>query len=299
VDVLVTGSTGFVGGRLVPRLLADGHRVRCLVRDPARVAAPWRDEVEVVQGRAEDAQAVWRAADGSDAAYYLVHGMQGRVGGLLHRERATAAAFRDGIQDAGVGRVVYLGGLVDDAALATTSDHLYARQQVGEELRAGTVPVTELRAGIVLGEGSASFALLVAASRLPVQVAPPWSRSRTQPIGIDDLLALLVAVLTDEHALGRTFEVGGPDVLSYGELVALVREELGRRPAWRVAVPYLPPEVTAASAAALAGLDPGLTLPLLQSATVDAVVRDHAAATRYPTLAGTPARDAVRRALSR
>jgi uncharacterized protein YbjT (DUF2867 family) len=299
VDVLVTGATGFVGGRLVPRLLADGHRVRCLVRDPARLAAPWRDEVEVVQGRAEDAQAVWRAADGSDAAYYLVHGMQGRVGGLLNRERATAAAFRDGIQEAGVGRIVYLGGLVDDAALATTSDHLYARQQVGEELRAGTVPVTELRAGIVLGEGSASFALLVAASRLPVQVAPPWARSRTQPIGIDDLLALLVAVLTDEHALGRTFEVGGPDVLSYGELVALVREELGRRPAWRVAVPYLPPEATAASAAALAGLDPGLTLPLLQSATVDAVVRDDAAATRYPTLAGTPARDAVRRALTR
>jgi uncharacterized protein YbjT (DUF2867 family) len=297
MDVLVTGATGFVGGRLVPRLLAEGHAVRCLVRDPARLQASWCDDVDVVQGRAEDTQAVWRAADGCDAAYYLVHGMERRVRGLLARERATAAAFRDGADEAGVRRIIYLGGLVDEAALATSSDHLYARQQVGVELRAGPVPVTELRAGIVLGQGSASFGLLVAAARLPVHLDPPWTRSRTQPIGVDDLLALLIAVLGDPQAAWRTFEVGGPEVLAYRELIALVRAELGRQPAWRVPVPYLPPEATAATAATLTAGDPALVLSLLQSATVDTVVRDTSAADRYPTLASTPVREAIRRAL--
>jgi uncharacterized protein YbjT (DUF2867 family) len=298
VDVLVTGATGFVGGRLVPRLLGAGHRVRCLVRDPDRLTAAWREEVTVVGGRAEDAQAVWRAADGCDAAYYLVHGMEGRVHGLLERERATAAAFREGVTEAGARRVVYLGGLVDEDRLSTTTEHLYARQQVGVELRAGSVPVTELRAGIVLGAGSASFGLLAAAARVPVQVGAPWTASRTQPIAVDDLLPLLVAVLEDPRAAWQVLDVGGPDVLTYGELVALVRAGLGRRPAPTLTVPYLPPEVTAASAAAMARLDPGLTLPLLQSATVDAVVRDARAAAWYPDLQTTSAREAIRRALA-
>jgi uncharacterized protein YbjT (DUF2867 family) len=298
VDVLVTGATGFIGGRLVPRLLAEGHHVRCLVRDPERVTAVWRSDVELAIGRAEDTQAVWRAADGCDAAYYLVHGMEGSVRGLLDRERSTAAAFRDGVAEAGARRIVYLGGLVDEAQLISTSDHLYARQQVGEELRAGSVPVTELRAGIVLGAGSASFGMLVAAARVPVQLDAPWAASRTQPIGVEDLLRLLVAVLDDPEAAWRVFDVGGPDVMSYGELVAMVRDALGRRRAPRVNVPYLPPEMTAAGAAALTGLDPALTLPLLQSAMVDAVVRDDHAVTRYPDLSRTPVRAAISEALA-
>jgi uncharacterized protein YbjT (DUF2867 family) len=297
VDLLVTGATGFVGGRLVPRLLDEGHTVRCLARDPHRLTAPWRDRVELVQGRAEDTQAVWRAADGVDAAYYLVHGMEGRVRGLLERERCTAAAFRDGVSEAGARRIVYLGGLVDEAELARTSPHLYARQQVGQTLRAGSVPVTELRAGIVIGAGSASFELLRAAAALPVTLRAPFSRSWTQPIAESDLLDVLLAVLDDPAVAWDTLELGGPDVVTYGELVARVRAALNRVPARELPVPYLPPELAGTAASTLTRLDPELVLPLLRSADLDAVVRDDHARRRYPGLLRTRLYDAIADAL--
>ena len=288
MHVLVTGATGFVGGALVPRLLGDGREVTCLVREPARLLAPWRDAVRVVQGRVEDAQAVLRAADGAAAAYYLVHGMGGSTRELVAREQRAAAGFRDGVDLAGVRRVVYLGGLVDEARLSTTSVHLYARQQAGVELRLGPVPVTELRAGIVLGAGSASFELLLAAARLPVQLDPPWSASLTQPIALEDLLELLLVVLDDPWAAGQVLDVGGPEVVSYAELVRRTRQVLGARELLRVRVPYLPPEAVASTAAAVAGIPPALALGLLPSAREDAVVRDGARChQRYPWTQGT------------
>ena len=274
MHVLVTGATGFVGGALVPRLLAEGHAVTCLVRDPDRLRAPWRDDVRVVQGRVEDAQAVLRATDGAAAAYYLVHGMGGSTRDLLTRERRAAAGFRDGVDLAGVRRVIYLGGLVDEARLATTSVHLYARQQAGVELRRGPVPVTELRAGIVLGAGSASCDLLLAAARLPVQLDPPWAASLTQPIALEDLLELLLVVLDDPWAAGQVLDVGGPEVLTYAQLLDRARQQLGVRELLRVRVPYLPPEAVATAAAAVARIPPALALGLLPSVREDAVVRD-------------------------
>jgi uncharacterized protein YbjT (DUF2867 family) len=297
VQLLVTGATGYVGGRLVPRLLAEGHDVRCLVRRPETLTAPCRDRVQVVGGSVEDEGAVLRAADGVDAAYYLVHGMQDHVGGLLDREVAMAAAFREGVTAGGARRIVYLGGLVDEDHLARTSPHLYARQQAGQTLRDGTVPVTELRAGIVLGDGSASFALLRSAAATPVTVRAPFSRSATQPIAETDLLDLLVAVVDDPRAAWEVLDVGGPDVVTYGELVARVRAIEGRGPAGQVPVLYLPPELAAIAAAALTGLDPALTVPLLRSAELDAVVRDPYARTLYPALARTPLDGAIARAL--
>ncbi len=274
MQLLVTGATGFVGGALVPRLLTAGHGVTCLVRDPDQLAAPWRDRVRVVQGRVEDAQAVLRAADGADAGYYLVHGMSGSTRDLVGRERQAAAAFRDGADLAGLRRVVYLGGLVDEDRLHTTSMHLYARQQAGVELRQGPVPVTELRAGIVLGAGSASFALLLAAARLPVQVEAPWSASLTQPIALGDLLDLLTLVVDEPLAAGQVLDVGGPDVVTYAELVRRTRAVVGGRMSLRLRVPYLPPEAVALAAAAVAGVPPALALGLLPSARHDAIVRD-------------------------
>ena len=298
MDLLVTGATGFVGAALVPVLLGDGHRVRCLVRDPDRLVAPWRDRVEVVQGRAEDRQAVWRAGDGCDAAVFLVHGMEGRLRGLAERERATAEAFASGAETAGIRRIVYLGGLVDEERLAFVSDHLYARQQAGEALRAGPVPVTELRAGIVLGGGSASLALLAAAARAPVAVEAPWSRSLVQPVALTDLLAVLRVAVTDRGPSGEALDIGGPDVIAYGDLVDLVRDELGLAPPRRLRVRHLAPEATALAAAAAAGVDPVLALGLLQSVEEDTVIRDPRGRERFGDVLTTPVAQAVRDALA-
>lgn len=299
MDVLVTGATGFVGGRLVPRLLAEGHQVRCLTRRPhALDDAPWRSQVQVVGGDASDEGAVLRAADGADAAYFLIHGMESRMAGLLQRETATAAAFREGCSAGGVRRIVYLGGLVDEDDLARTSPHMYARQQVGQTLRAGDVPVTELRAGIVLGAGSASFELLKTAAQAPVALAAPLTASRTQPVAVSDLLDVLVAVLDDPRARWEILDIGGADVLTYREVVARLRTALGRRPAPVLPVPYLPPEIAATVAAILTGLAPSLVLPLLRSAELDAVVGDPRVHELYPGLLTTGVDEAFRAALA-
>jgi uncharacterized protein YbjT (DUF2867 family) len=298
VEVLVTGATGFVGGALVPPLLAAGHHVRCLVRRPDALSAPWRAHVEVVAGSVEREQHVLRAADGVAVAYYLVHGMDAGLAGLVDRERAAAAAFREAAELAGVGRIVYLGGLVDEEDLPRVSEHLYARQQVGEELRAGPVPVTELRAGVVIGSGSASFELLLAAARAPVELVAPFTTTRTQPLALADLLAVLVAVLDDPDGGHRVVELGGPDVLTYGELVGVVRSVLGRRELARLVLAYLPPEAVALPAASAARLDPSLVLALLQSVRSDAVVRDPAGRERYADLLATPVGAAVLAALT-
>jgi uncharacterized protein YbjT (DUF2867 family) len=293
MDVLVTGATGTIGAALVPRLLAEGHRIRCLVRRPETLVAPWRRDVEVVEGPVEQPQHVLRAADGTDVAYYLVHGLEDGLSGLVDRERAAAVGFRDAVELAGVGRVVYLGGLVDENDLAHASDHLYARHQAGVELRAGAVPVTELRAGVVIGPGSASFELLLTAARTPVDVVAPFAGTRTQPVALDDLLAVLVAVLDDPDVAGEVLEVGGPDVLTYAELVAVVRASIGRRHLARLTLPYLVPELVALPAASAAHLDPSLVVALLQSARIDSIVRDPGGRERYGHLLTTTVGAAV------
>lgn len=298
MDLLVTGATGYVGGALVPRLLEEGHTVRCLVRDADRLTTPWRDRVEIVTGSVVDEGAVLRAADGVDAAYYLVHGMEHRVSGLLEREVRAAASFRDGVEAGGTRRIVYLGGLVDEDDLVRTSPHLFARQQAGQTLRDGRVPVTELRAGIVIGAGSSSFALLRTAASTPLTIDAPMTRSVTQPLAEADLLDLLVRVVDDPRAAWQTLDVGGPEVLTYGELVARVRAAGGAKPARAIPIPYLPPEIAATGAALVSHLDPTLVLPLLRSAEEDAIVRDERARELYPDLARTPLDEAIATALA-
>ncbi|MFN8037274.1 MAG: SDR family oxidoreductase [Acidimicrobiia bacterium] len=215
-SVLVTGATGYVGGRLVPRLLYRGHRVRCVARNPARLAGRSWDGVEIVEGDLADPDAARRALEGIDTAYYLVHSMTGGEA-FRERDRAIAASFGDAARRAGVRRIVYLGGLGDAEAL--TSKHLRSRQEVGRELASHGVPVVEFRAAVIVGSGSASFEIIrTLTERMPVMITPRWVDTRCQPIGVRAVLEYLVEALETPHARG-VYEIGGPDVLTYREMV--------------------------------------------------------------------------------
>ncbi|NOH01223.1 MAG: NAD(P)H-binding protein [Chloroflexi bacterium] len=206
---LVTGATGYVGGRLAPKLLEAGYRVRCLVRDPSRLQGrSWLNKVEVVRGDALDSAEMTAAMKGVSAAYYLIHGRQG---GRDSAERDLQAAqnFARAAEDEGIEQIIYLGELVDPTA--NLSPYLRSRHETGFVLRHGKTPVTELRAGMIIGSGSALFEMIrYLAEREPVLACPAWFFSHAQPIAIRDVLAYLVDTLKTPDALGRVIEIGGP-----------------------------------------------------------------------------------------
>lgn len=273
MDVLVTGATGYIGGRLVPELLAAGHRVRCLARTPAKLdGRSWRGEVDVIAGDVLDRGSLVAAMDGIDAAYYLVHSMDGE-GGFSERDRTAAETFRDAAAAAGVGRIVYLGGLGHGREL---SDHLRSRQEVGAVLGSGDVPVTELRAAIIIGSGSASFEMLRnLVEVLPVMVTPKWVDTRCQPIAIRDVLVYLVRVLDEPDAAGRVLEIGGPDRLTYREMMHAYAAVAGLRRRVIVPVPVLTPRLSSLWIGLVTPLPTGLARPLVESLRNEVVVGDH------------------------
>ena len=204
---LVTGASGYVGGRLVTVLLERGYRVRCLVRTPAKLlSAPWRASVEIVHGDVGGDLA--EAMAGVDAAFYLVHSIGSSVEWAEH-DRAVAENFRRAAETAGIRRIIYLGGLGDRSS-GVLSEHLASRQEVGAELAKGSVPVVELRAAVVIGSGSASFEMLrYLVEVLPAMVTPRWVDTRCQPVAVRDVLHFLVESLTAD-VTGRILDVGGP-----------------------------------------------------------------------------------------
>lgn len=279
MNVLVLGATGYVGGRLVPELLAHGHTVRCLARTPQKLATrQWRGDAEVVAGDINDVDVLTAACSDIDVVVFLVHAMDGQ-GDFAAREQALARAVRDATTAAGVKRIVYLGGLGDDRA--DLSEHLSSRHAVGEVLREGTAEVTELRAGVIIGSGSASFEMLRhLVEMLPAMVTPKWVGTRTQPIGIRDVLRYLVGVIDlDETGI---FEIGGPDVLTYHDMMRRYAELAGLRRRLILPVPLLTPRLSSLWVGLVTPLPAGIARPLVDSLVTEVVVHDDRIRTVLP-----------------
>ncbi|MEO0629419.1 MAG: NAD(P)H-binding protein, partial [Planctomycetota bacterium] len=244
--VLVTGATGYIGGRLVPRLLERKHRVRCLVRSRRKLESrPWfeSDRVEIVERDLMNADGLADDMRGCACAFYLVHSMMAAGGDFAERDRTLATNFAGAASEAGVDQIVYLGGLGEVAD--DLSEHLRSRREVGEILRAGRVPVTTLRAAIILGSGSASFEVLrYLVERLPMMITPKWVHTECQPIAVRDVLEALMGVIGDDRAIGRSFDIGGPRVLTYLELMRSMERALGLPRRLVVPVPVLTPRLS-------------------------------------------------------
>jgi uncharacterized protein YbjT (DUF2867 family) len=291
--ILVTGASGFVGSLLIPRLLSDGHLVRALGREPTRVRdalARQRPrgvaaEVEILRGDALTGGGLARALEGVEVAYYLIHSMERRLllrssadsAPFAERERVAAHTFAAAAARAEVKRIVYLGGLMP-AGAGAVSRHLASRAAV-ERILLGAIPDSvALRASIVIGARSRSFRLLVhLVERMRVLALPAWRRFQTQPIDERDVIAMLAAAATLPAATGSSLDVGGAEALTYGEMIARIAElMLVSRPSLGLGVSATP--FTARFAAAIAGEDPELMVPLMESLEGDLLLADDRAA---------------------
>lgn len=296
---LVTGATGYIGGELVPALLEAGWAVRVLTRRSSRLdGLPWASDVEVVEGDASRADDVRRALAGVEVAYYLLHSMDGR-GDFVTRDRELARTFAAAAADEAVGRLVYLGGLHPPGEL---SEHLASRVEVGQIFVDAPVPAAVLQAGVVLGDGSASFDMLRhLTERLPAMVAPRWLRNRIQPIAIADVVHYLVGCADLPPETNRTFDIGGPEVLTYAQMIQRYAAVVGLRPRWIATVPVLTPRLAGLWVGLVTPVSAGVARPLVNSLIHDAVCReeDILAAVGPPPAGRTGFDDAVRTTLRR
>jgi uncharacterized protein YbjT (DUF2867 family) len=272
--ILVTGVSGYVGAALVPRLRAGGHELRGFARSRERVVRAGVRVDDLVLGDAVTGAGLARALDGIDTAYYLIHSMEGPAGGAFpEQERRAARSFAAAARNAGVRRIVYLGGLVP--ATRTASRHLASRLAVEQALLDAAPESIALRASIVIGARSRSFRFLVRLiERLPVLALPAWRENRTQPIDGRDVLAYLVRSATAPAALsGRSWDIAGPEVVTYAELIERIADRmLVRRP--RLALNLTMTPVASVVAAAIAGEDPALITPLMEGLETDLLPRD-------------------------
>ncbi len=284
---LVTGATGYVGGRLVPELLAAGFDVRALTRTEGWLRdAPWAGEVDIRTADMLDPATLPALFENVDVAYYLIHSLSDGPG-FAAKDRQAARNFADAARAAGVRRIVYLGGFADrptdgddEAAL---SEHLASRAEVAEILLASGVPTVVLRAAVILGSGSASFEMLrYLTERLPVMITPRWVDTRLQPIAVRDVLRYLVGCATLPAEVSRGFDVGGPDVLTYRDMMQGFAQAAGLRPRVIVGVPFLTPRLSSHWVGLVTPVPAVLARPLVRSLGTEVVCREHEIAAYIP-----------------
>lgn len=271
MKVLVTGATGYIGGRLVPRLINQAHQVRCMTRDPAQLTLdPWRAKVEVVAADALQSDTLTKALEGCDAAYYLIHSMTGSRS-FAELDRRSAEGFRDAADAAGLKRIIYLGGLgSDEEAL---SDHLNSRHEVGRILASGSSPVTEYRAAAIIGSGSLSFEMIRHSTEvLPIIMTPKWVRTRCQPIAVRNVLEILISALDDPDPTSKIYDIGGPDILNYQEMMQVYAEVAGLRRRLVIPLPIGSVRLSPLAFGLITPLPVSMVRPLIQSLGNDVVV---------------------------
>ena len=295
--ILVTGATGYIGGRLVPRLIDAGYRVRCLVRDPSRLQGrPWLDKVEITTGDALNEESLMTAMQGVYVAYYLIHGMQG---GKVNAERDMKAArnFAAAAESAHVEQIIYLGELVDPTG--NLSPYLRSRHETGYLLRQGGVPVTELRAGIVIGSGSLLFEMIrYVTEHQPIMLCPRWWYTEAQPIAIRNVLDYLMAVLDSPGSRGKLIEIGGVDRLSYAQMCKGYAELRGFK-RLLIPAPVYAPRLSAWWVHLLTPLHWRSLLPLIEGLKSRSVVQDNSARLLFPDIKLLDYKTAVSLALGR
>ena len=294
VRILVVGASGYIGGRLVPLLLQRGHELTLAGREPSSLSERFPG-TRAVRADLLDPDSLPAAVEGIEVAYYLAHSMAAGEAGFAERDLRAARDFARVAARAGVGRIVYLGGLGDDAT--DLSHHLASRHAVGAELAAHGVPVTEFRAAIVIGSGSASFEMLrQLTERLPLMITPRWVKTRCQPIGIQDVLDYLAGALDRPDVTGIV-EIGGPDVLSYGDMMLTYARLRGLR-RLMIPVPVLTPRLSSYWVGLISPVPSGIARPLIEGLRNEVVVRDPGPARAFP-VEPLPYRDALQLAIDR
>lgn len=272
----VTGVTGYVGGRLVPELLEAGFAVRGVARRAERLRdRPWRDQIEVAEADVGDLGDVREALRGADVAYYLVHALSADAR-FAARDRRLALTFAQAAREAGVRRIVYLGGMhPPDAAPGALSAHLESRREVGEILLASGVPTAVLQAAVIIGSGSASFEMMRhITERLPAMITPRWVRTRIQPIAIRDVLRYLTGAATMPLEHSRTFDIAGPDVLTYAQMMRHYARVAGLRRRVIVAVPVLTPSLSSHWVGLVTPVPASIARPLVESLVHEVVASE-------------------------
>lgn len=298
--VAVAGATGYIGGRLVPRLLEEGHRVVCLARSPAKLGdRPWATHPDVEFGQTDltDLGKLTARLEGCEAAYYLVHSMTSAGAEYAEQDLKLARSFAEAARAAGVRRIIYLGGLGETGP--DLSEHLSSRREVESALGATGVPVTVFRAAMIIGSGSASFEILrYLVERLPVMVTPRWVSTPCQPVAVRNVVGYLVGALGVPETAGGVFDIGGPDVMPYRDIMRVMAEELGLRARWIIPVPVLTPRLSSYWIHLVTPLSHSIAKPLAEGLKNPVVCRDSRIAELIPQrLLGV--REAIHAALAK